>query len=52
MGVTYSTQETGENIDLQNCYITAWTVTVPKREPFMNSWDVTIMAASVSNYET
>jgi len=52
MGVTYSTQETGENLDLQNCHITAWTVTAPRREPFMNSWDVTMTAASLSRSVT
>jgi len=42
----------GANIDLQNCHITAWTVTVPRLEPFMYSWDVTITVASVSRSET
>jgi len=31
MGVTYSTQEMGANINLQNFHITAWTVTVQTR---------------------
>ena len=49
---TYGTQEMGANIDLQICHIRAWTVTVPRLEPFMNSWDVTITVASVSRPET
>jgi len=42
----------GAKIDFQNCSITAWTVTAPRREQYTNSWDVTITAASVSRSET
>jgi hypothetical protein len=42
----------GAIINLQNFHITAWTVTVQRIEPFMNSWDVTITAVSVSRSVT